>query len=92
MIITEEEKIANEEILLSVSWGKEVLQPLKYHSMEIGPYQCSKRVRRGDMKQAAAEMTELLEEIAEAEFIRKRKAFLDRVERLNQYVHDSRGK
>lgn len=83
MKISDEEREANKEILLTVTWGKEVLQPLQYHSIEIGPFQITRKTTKGEAAKAAADWYEEMDEMAEDHFKRKIARFKDRVKRLN---------
>ena len=78
-MVTNNEK-ANEERLLTVSWGKEVMQPLQFHSIEIGPFQMAKKVRREETAEAASEMYEEMEKMAEEMFEKKELGSLQTME------------
>jgi hypothetical protein len=78
---------AEGRVELIVTWGKELFQPLKYHSIEIGPYQMTVIPEKGETMQQAAERTlALLDEIAEAEMHRKTIRFLERIRKLNLLI------
>jgi exopolyphosphatase/pppGpp-phosphohydrolase len=80
--ITKEETEASKEILLTVTWGKEVLQPLQFHSIEIGPFQITRKTTKGESVNAAAEWYDEMERWAEEQFQKKVAQFKKRVTRL----------
>lgn len=88
--VTKEERNASEKILLTVSWGKEVMQPLQYHPIEIGPYQMTKYVEHSDAAVTATEMSAEMERMAEEEFQRKIEGFISRVKRLREKIRENK--
>jgi hypothetical protein len=72
---------------LTVTWGREVFQPMKFHAFEIGSFQLTVRVGDGEtVQQAADRALDELEAIADREFERKSARFLDRTIRLDGIV------
>lgn len=71
------------EMLLTVTWGKEVLQPLQYHSIEIGPFQITRKIRKEDASKAVLDWYDEMEKWAEDVFQKKVERFKNHVKRLN---------
>jgi len=77
---------------LTVTWGRETHQPLKYHSLEIGPYQMTVSVGEGESAQQAADNAlAAMELIAQSELDMKIKLFLDRVRLIASAVAGKSG-
>ena len=63
-----------------VTWGEEVLQPLQYHTMRLGPFSAVVELAPGDdPKQKAREAWVVLDGIAREEFSRKLAGYLGRI-------------
>jgi hypothetical protein len=72
---------------LMVTWGRETHQPMKFHSLEIGPYQMTVTVGEGEsVRQAADNALAAMELIARSELDRKIKLFLGRARLINSVV------
>lgn len=67
---------------VSATFGKEVVQPLPYHSIEVGPFTASTEVRQGEsITQALERLNGELAVFASAERTRKLVAFMEMVKK-----------
>lgn len=65
---------------IRATWGREVFSPIRYYTIEVGPFEASSHVRPGETGgEAMARLTAFLEAQAAVEYEDKLHAFLDRV-------------
>lgn len=65
---------------LTVTWGKELFQPLRYHNFEVGSFVLTVTIRRGETVYSAFDRAQKeLAQLAEMEFREKLAAYLERV-------------
>jgi hypothetical protein len=68
--------------------GREVYWPLKFHSLEVGPYSVTLTPRAEETYRELAERAHtLLEELFENEFERLLNRYLDRVVQVSEHVN-----
>jgi len=66
--------------LLTVTYGKEHFQPVRFQGMDVGPFEIAVRIRKGETPMVAKRRAmALLAEMAEEEFREKLPRFLARV-------------
>jgi hypothetical protein len=76
---------------LTVTWGREHVQPVQFCGLDLGPFSMTVRVRAGETTQAAASRAfSALDVIAEAEYRRKLPQFLARVREAGLAARDTR--
>lgn len=72
---------------LRLSWGREHLQPIEFHGLDIGPFEMTLTVRDGESISDVYEKgMNVLDQIAERAYIRKRKRYIERIKEMSEYV------
>lgn len=72
---------------LTVTWGKELFQPLKFHNFEVGSFVLTVTIRQGEtVAEAAGRAQRELEQLAHREFREKLAAYLERVRTVSGAV------